>query len=92
MQAFRKRYNDPSVLQTSIEQRQKRDQFASTLSTCNFEVAYKAEEPSMGSRFVVLENRRLQTSNHWFTRSVFFANNIERRFSHVESLLRVLGG
>jgi hypothetical protein len=43
--AFRKRYNDPSVLQTSIEQRQKRDRFDATLSTCNFEVAYKAEEP-----------------------------------------------
>ena len=43
--AFRKRYNDPSVLQTSIEQRQKRDRFDATLSTCNFEVAYKAEQP-----------------------------------------------
>jgi hypothetical protein len=43
--AFRNRYNDSSVLQSTIQQRQKLDQFAATLPTCNFDVAYKAEVP-----------------------------------------------
>jgi hypothetical protein len=43
--AFRNRYNDPSVLQSTIQQREKLDQFVATLPTCNFDVAYKAEVP-----------------------------------------------
>ena len=42
--AFRNRYNDPLVLQSTIQQRQKLDQFSATLPTCNFDVAYKAEK------------------------------------------------